>query len=197
MLILLILTTLSFWIALIYSCLQPEDVCEESQPSNISATEPKTPFDLVPYSLAGIAPSIVCIIMSYLFYIVGFARTVQFNAGSESAMRAWSTWVDLWPALMLLTSATAFVSLIATITFACMKSKRDLLPPAAVSFLFSGFAFITVTAHFPSAYHVDDMKEKDASGWLCEVASVLNDRATLLPAMSLASRAGITSKAEE
>jgi hypothetical protein len=34
-------------------------------------------------------------------FLLQAAPTVQFNAGSESAIRAWSSWVGVWPLLFL------------------------------------------------------------------------------------------------
>ena len=105
----------------------------------------------VKYLFAGAVPVGVTISMVYLFMIVGGATTVQFNAGSSSRMDAWSTWVDLWPAFLLLTAISSLAGLIWLVTCACSKKFRSLWPVATWCLLLSGFAFLAVASYFPTA----------------------------------------------
>ena len=101
--------------------------------------------------IAGGIPVLVAATMTYLFLIVGGATTVQFNAGSTSRMNAWSTWVDIWPAFLLLTAVSAFGSLIWLVVCAIKKSRRQTVPAPILSLLLSVLAFFTVASYFPSA----------------------------------------------
>lgn len=52
------------------------------------------------------ASSLILLIVA--FHLLGMSPTVQYNAGSDSAMNLWSSWVKLWP-IMLVASTLFFL----------------------------------------------------------------------------------------
>ena len=105
----------------------------------------------VKFIFAGGVPILVTLTMVYLFIIVGGATTVQFNAGSESGMSAWSMWVSLWPLFLLLTAINGVGCLIWLITCICKRNLRRKVIFSIVSLFFSTLSFYTVVSYFPSA----------------------------------------------
>lgn len=115
---------------------------------------PPDPYGLHPavsYVVAGGVPIAVMVTMTYLFYIVGGSPTVQFNAGSSSAMDVWSAWVKLFPLFLLLSAANSLGSLIWMVVAVAKKNKRSHLKAAVLTFLLSLLTLFTVGSHFPSA----------------------------------------------
>ncbi len=96
-------------------------------------------------------PVAVAAVMVHMFWVVGFATTVQFNAGSPERMSAWSTWVNLWPLLLFLTAASALGTLIWFVFCAFGRGKRSSLVASIAAFCLSGLAFFTVASRFPTA----------------------------------------------
>lgn len=125
-----------------------------------SSTPAPGPEDAVPISrydrirpwlLAGMVPLGTLLIMVYLFWISGFATTVQYNVGSSSQMSRWSLWVDLFPLLLILTAISAFANLIWLLRSAFTRGQRHRLPAIAYSLGLSVLSFFTVATNFPSA----------------------------------------------
>jgi hypothetical protein len=76
------------------------------------------------------APSAVAVVMTYIFLLAGGSTVAQFAAGSESGMDLWSLWFGLWPILLLVTAASAFMSLVWTIVGYVDNSQRRWTPVA-------------------------------------------------------------------
>ena len=96
-------------------------------------------------------PSVVAIVMAYVFLIAGGATVAQFVAGSESGMDLWSLWFHLWPILLIATVVSGFTDLVWTIIACVKKSQRRWIPVAIAAVVMSVFAFFTVGANFPDA----------------------------------------------
>jgi hypothetical protein len=125
--------------------------------SSAPAPDPENPapvsrYDhLRPWLLAGMVPLGTLAVMGYLFWVTGFATTVQFNAGNSSQMSRWSLWVDLFPLLLILTAISGFANLIWLLRSAFTRGQRDRLPAIACSLGLSVLSFFTVATNFPSA----------------------------------------------
>ncbi|GEM_PF-3992057 len=101
--------------------------------------------------LAGIVPALISVVMTSIFVIQRAATTVQFNAGSDAHMNAWSTWVDLWPLFLLLSLLNGIFSLIWMIASLLRKAERRSHGMAFASLALSTLALFTVASYFPSA----------------------------------------------
>lgn len=104
-----------------------------------------------PWVVGGLVPLGVTASMDYLFLVVGFATTVQFNVGDPARMNAWSTWVDVWPALLCLTAGVAVAGLVWTVLTVLRPGWRTSRAAAVSTTLLSALAFLTVLMFFPSA----------------------------------------------
>ncbi len=96
-------------------------------------------------------PSVVAVVMTYVFVIAGGATVAQFVAGSESGMDLWSLWFHLWPILLLATAASGITNFVWAIITCVKKSQRRWIPLSISAIVMSVFAFITVAANFPDA----------------------------------------------
>jgi hypothetical protein len=88
----------------------------------------------------------------------GASQTVQLNNGDDSAMEIWSTWVEIWPALMALLAFTGLVLLILILVFLIENWRlKQLLATrwSVVCLLLTTchliFSFGWLMGHFPDA----------------------------------------------
>ena len=96
-------------------------------------------------------PTIVSIVMTYVFLIAGGATVAQFVAGSKTGMDLWSLWFHLWPILLFGSAASGIISLVWTIVACVKKPQRKWIPITIAAVMMSLFAFFTVGANFPDA----------------------------------------------
>lgn len=105
-------------------------------------------------NLLALIPALALLNMS----LRGAASTVQFNAGSDSAMALWSAWVRLWPLLMIMLLACIVVATICTVAFvatnwrwSALKRTKLRLAYLALTIAHCLFATDWVGSNFPSA----------------------------------------------
>ncbi|AQT67832.1 hypothetical protein STSP2_00983 [Anaerohalosphaera lusitana] len=96
-------------------------------------------------------PSVVAIVMTYIFLIAGGATVAQFVAGSETGKNLWYLWGFLWPILLFGSATSAFISLVWTIVSCITQSHRKWVFINIAAVMMSVFAFFTVAANFPDA----------------------------------------------
>jgi len=96
-------------------------------------------------------PSLVAVVMAWIFLISDGATVAQFAAGSESTLRLWSLWFDLWPKLLLATFITGLVQFFGTFVLAIWPQRRKWIPVTLVGAVMSAFALMTVLLNFPDA----------------------------------------------
>jgi hypothetical protein len=102
-------------------------------------------------TLSHAAPSVVAVLMAYVFLIMRGATVRQFVSNSQRGVDLWSLWVVLWPQLLLLTFGAAVCQAMWLIAACFRKSARIWIPVALSGVLMSGFAFATVISNFPDA----------------------------------------------
>ncbi len=96
-------------------------------------------------------PSLVAVLMAFIFLIGRGATVRQFVGESENGMDLWSLWLDLWPVLLFGSASAALVNLVWTITACMKKTQRKWLVITAAGTVMSVFAFFTVALNFPDA----------------------------------------------
>ena len=105
-------------------------------------------------NLLAVLPTLVLLGLS----LGGTSATVQFNAGSPSAMHMWSAWVGLWPPFMLALLACVVAALITFLMMLVSRVARPTTKRSKLALLYVGltvahclFATHWVGRNFPSA----------------------------------------------
>jgi hypothetical protein len=98
-----------------------------------------------------LVPSSVALSMAYIFLIKHGATVAQFVAGDERGFSLWSTWVHLWPLLLLAAFLGGIVHVVWTIAACFIKKQRAWLPISVAGAAMCIFAFFTVGSNFPDA----------------------------------------------
>jgi len=101
--------------------------------------------------LSHAAPSVVAVLMTYIFLIRHGATVAQFVTGSDEGMGLWSAWAGLWPLLLLATCGSGIAQAILIIVVSVTREWRAWMPVALFGAAMSGFAFSTVLSTFPDA----------------------------------------------
>lgn len=96
-------------------------------------------------------PSLVALLMTYIFVIGQGATIAQFTAGSEHAMSLWSLWHSQWPVLLLSTFTAGLLQAVWTVVAGLRPEWRGWLPIAGSGAAMCAFAFMTVVTNFPDA----------------------------------------------
>ncbi len=94
-------------------------------------------------------PSIVAVVMTYIFLIAGGATVAQL--AGEPGMDMWSLWFNLWPLFLICTAASGVINLVLSIIFSMKKSQRRWIPITIAALVMSVFAFFVVGSNFPDA----------------------------------------------
>jgi len=102
-------------------------------------------------ALSHAAPSVVAILMTYIFLIGHGATVRQFTAGSERGMELWSLWVGLWPLLLLATFGAGVAQAIWIVVASAKREWRVWIPVALLGTAMCVFSFLTVMSNFPDA----------------------------------------------
>jgi hypothetical protein len=95
-------------------------------------------------TLSHAAPSIVAIMMAYIFLLGHGATVRQFVAGSEHGMDLWSLWVGLWPLLLLATFGAGVAQAVWMIVVSMKHGSRTWIPVALTGTAMCAFSFLTV-----------------------------------------------------
>lgn len=110
-----------------------------------SKDEPPQPVAVgaVAFAIASAAPPVLLVVLMHIVF-ANASATVQFNAGSESAMRWWSFWADAWVPLMLF----CVLFLIGHLIALCVtKTYRVMCITGCMT---AACALVSVWARFPS-----------------------------------------------
>ncbi len=102
-------------------------------------------------TLSHAAPSVVAVTMAYIFLLGHGATVRQFVAGSEGGMDLWSSWVGLWPLLLLVTFGAGVAQTVCLIAVSVKHGLRMWIPVALTGSAMCAFSFLTVMSNFPDA----------------------------------------------
>lgn len=109
------------------------------------ADKQTVPASLVP----AIIPFLTALVIVYVFFISGVARTVQFNVNSAFQMLGWTLLVKTWWPLIVLNFFNGMASLIFLADLAIRKDKR--LKFASACVLLSALGLATLYYNAPMA----------------------------------------------
>ena len=102
-------------------------------------------------SLSHAVPSLVAILMTWIFLLGHGATVRQFVAGSEGGIDLWSLWVNLWPLLLLATLGAGVAQAVCLIVVSAKHRFRTYIPVPMTGTAMCVFSFLTVLSNFPDA----------------------------------------------
>lgn len=100
-------------------------------------------------SLSHALPSVIALVMAYIFLIRGATTNIQIIIGLDSGIHIWSLWSHLWPILRYAAIVSGVINLGWLFAVCGRKSWREWIPIALTAALLAGFAFVTVSVNPP------------------------------------------------